>query len=431
MQFNELKDLLKKELGIERLADIAREIGVSPQAVSNWKSRNRVPYKYVRELREKFYDDTMQNNNKNINEDSKQNIVSIEKRKIDYLDEDTVSIIDLLLVIARNIKIIIMTTLFFCFITILYSIFVAQPVYKSTAKIMSSSGGNNVSQAAGFAAQFGINLPTNQAEPEWVYSEIIKSRTLARSMLKRKFDTKKFGTQKSLLQILTYGNNDPTYGQDTLEVLAINSFINKIELLEDQMSGIYTITIGAFEPEFVKELIEAHIEELDKHQRDYNKARTSETRKFIENRIIDTKFELENAEEELKNFNNRNRRIENSPALQLERQRLAREVSVLTGVFTILKQQLETAKIEEVKESEYVIVLDPPEIPLGRSEPKRKNMVFIAAIFGICVGAVISLFKEYIVNTQKDDSEKMNQLKYLLINNIYDLFFFSYKKDRL
>ena len=83
MQFNELKDLLKKELGIERLADIAREIGVSPQAVSNWKSRNRVPYKYVRELREKFYDDTMQNNNKNINEDSKQNIVSIEKRKID------------------------------------------------------------------------------------------------------------------------------------------------------------------------------------------------------------------------------------------------------------------------------------------------------------------------------------------------------------
>ena len=43
----------------------------------------------------------------------------------------------------------------------------------------------------------------------------------------------------------------------------------------------------------------------------------------------------------------RNRRIENSPSLQLEQQRLGREVTVLTGVFTTLKQQLETTKIEE------------------------------------------------------------------------------------
>ena len=56
----------------------------------------------------------------------------------------------------------------------------------------------------------------------------------------------------------------------------------------------------------------------------------------------------------------RNRRIENSPALQLEQQRLGRG-NGLTGVFTTLKQQLETTKIEEVKESNYVIVLDPPE----------------------------------------------------------------------
>ena len=40
------------------------------------------------------------------------------------------------------------------------------------------------------------------------------------------------------------------------------------------------------------------------------------------------------AEENLKVFMDRNRRIENSPALQLQQQRLAREVTVLTGVFT-------------------------------------------------------------------------------------------------
>ena len=54
------------------------------------------------------------------------------------------------------------------------------------------------------------------------------------------------------------------------------------------------------------------------------------------------KEELRNAEEELKNFKDRNRRIENSPTLQLEEQRLLREVTVLTGVFTTLKQNLES-----------------------------------------------------------------------------------------
>ena len=115
------------------------------------------------------------------------------------------------------------------------------------------------------------------------------------------------------------------------------------------------------------------IDALDEHQKNYNKTKTSDTKKFIQGRISDTENELIAAEENLKVFMARNRRIENSPALQLEEQRLSREVAVLTGVFTTLKQQLETTKIEEVKESDYVIILDKPEIPLVRSSPKKKN----------------------------------------------------------
>ena len=321
-----------------------------------------------------------------------------------------------------------MTPIIFCIIAIINALFVAQPVYESTAKIMSSSSSTGGSQSSGLAAQFGINLPTASSETVWVYSEIIKSRTLARSMLKRKFDTEKYGSQKPLLQVLTYGDSDPKYGKDTLELLAINNFIKMIGLSEDKTSGIYTITLSASEPKFVKNLATALIEELDAHQRDYNKARTIETRRFIESRISDTRIELEIAEEDLKNFNNRNRRIENSPALQLERQRLAREVSVLTGVFTTLKQQFETAKIEEVKESDYVVVLDPPEIPLTRSKPKRKRMVVIAGICGIFFGIVIGLLKEYFKYSQKEDPEKINQLKSLIMTDIYDLVFFRFKK---
>jgi len=269
-----------------------------------------------------------------------------------YFEEDTISHTDIILTLARHLKVIIITPMILCILTIIYVLFFAKPVYTSTSKIMSSSSGGGVSQASGLAAQFGINIPTSQSEQKWVYPEIIKSRTLGKEILKQKFDTDKFGPQKSLLQILTYGNKEPKFNLDTLEIIGVNNLLDMIGVSEDIKTGILTMTINASEPNLAAAINRAFIEGLDSHQRRYNKAKTSDTKQFIEERIIDTEKELMAAEEYLKIFMDRNRRIENSPALQLEQQRLGREVTVLTGVFTTLKQQLETTKIEEVKESD-------------------------------------------------------------------------------
>ena len=67
---------------------------------------------------------------------------------------------------------------------------------------MSSSTSSSLSQAAGIAAQFGISLPTGQSDTKWVYPEIIRSRTLAKSVIKEKFDTREFGQQKPFCKYL-------------------------------------------------------------------------------------------------------------------------------------------------------------------------------------------------------------------------------------
>jgi uncharacterized protein involved in exopolysaccharide biosynthesis len=333
----------------------------------------------------------------------------------DHFKEDTISFFDIMLILARQIRIIIITPTIFCTLAIIYVLFYTEPYYTSTAKIMSSSGGGGVSQAAGLAAQFGISLPTGQSEPNWVYPEIIKSRTLARAMLKRNFSTEEYGLQKSLLQILTFGNDEPKFSMDTLEILAIEGFIKKIIISEDRKTGIYTLTISASEPQLASDIIAALIEELDTHQKEYNKAITSKARKFIEERIVAVGKELREAEESLKDFTVSNRRIENSPLLLLEQQRLAREVSIPAGVFTMLKQQLETTKIEEVKESDYVVVLDPPEAPLKRSGPNRRKMVIFAGFLGIGLGMVIGLVIEFL----KENQVKVKQFINLISKNLF------------
>jgi len=419
MNFSDLQNLLKEKFGIDHLADIARELGVSPQAVSNWKARNRVPYKYIVKIR-----NDLKNQDKKENYSESTIIIDndhgLKKNKDNFSEYDqNIYFSDILLVLARQLKIIIIIPFITSLLAIIYALFFTTPVYESTAKIMSSSSGPAPSQAVGIAAQFGINIPGSQPDPEWDYSEIIKSRTIARAMLKRKFDTEEYGTQKSLLQILTYGYQSPEVGLDTLIKDGVDKVINMINIQNN--GSFYDLTISATEPIFARDFAIALIDELDSHQRDYNKKKTSETRKFIEDRIEDTRFELENAEETLKIFNDRNRRIENSPTLQLERQRLLREVSVLIGVFTTLKQQLETTKIEEVKESDYVVVLDPPEAPLIRSKPNRKKMVIFAGIFGIGFGIVMGFLREYIENSDQFVQEKMSKVKSLLIKNFVDL----------
>ena len=54
MKFSELYSFFHEKYGINHLSDIARELNVTPQAVSNWKSRDSVPYKYVLKSRQKF-----------------------------------------------------------------------------------------------------------------------------------------------------------------------------------------------------------------------------------------------------------------------------------------------------------------------------------------------------------------------------------------
>tara|TARA_Y100001970_G_C14136709_1_gene804683 strand:+ start:68 stop:1138 length:1071 start_codon:yes stop_codon:yes gene_type:complete len=345
------------------------------------------------------------------------------KEKIEPLSEkpskgDILSFSEIILTLAKNFKIIIFLPSVLCVLQIIYVQFLAAPVFISQAKILSSSN-SGVSQAAGIAAQFGISIPQISDEQEWVYPEIVKSRKISKLMLKRRFDTNEFGSQKLLLQILTYGNRQPEFGIDTLIKFGVGKMQSMIEIKKN--GNFYDLSIKAKEPIFARDLATALIEELDAHQKKYNKSKTSEARLFIEERIDETRKELESAEEKLKNFRDRNRRIENSPSLQLEETRLVREASVLTGVYTTLKQQLETTKIEEVKESNYVIVLDPPEAPLDRAYPRKKMMVIFTGIIGLFLGVAFALIRGYLEDSSLHDKNIVRKAKKILFNNIFDL----------
>ena len=92
-------------------------------------------------------------------------------------------------------------------------------------------------------------------------------------------------------------------------------------------------------------------------------------------------------------------------------------MAVLIGVFTTLKQQLETAKIEEVKESEYVIILDTPDIPLYPDKPKKKLIVVLVGLLGLGIGIMVAFIIEYTKNANSEQRKKMGEIKRISIDS--------------
>ena len=94
----------------------------------------------------------------------------------------------------------------------------------------------------------------------------------------------------------------------------------------------------------------------------------------------------------LKDFKKRNRGYEDSPELNMISSRLEREVEAKKGVYLTLQQQLELARIEEVKKSPILHVLDYASVPINKSSPNRVIFVIISAFVGFIFSCSRAIF---------------------------------------
>ena len=105
------------------------------------------------------------------------------------------------------------------------------------------------------------------------------------------------------------------------------------------------------------------------------------------------KNELEASEIELKEFMERNRGYEESPELFMRYSQLFREVETKKEVYLTLQNQLELVRIEEVKRSPILHILDPAVPPIKKSYPNRSLFLVISFFVGIFFSSLAVVFK--------------------------------------
>ncbi len=395
------------------LAEIARFLKTTPQAVSNWKSRDQIPYHIVNQIQ-------------------KQNIVNqpIKNQKnFDFQKDDSIKLSDLFVIMAEQSKVIFLTTFFIIFISLTNVQFIQKPIFESNAiLVIPKSGGVSGAMGglAGLASQFGVNIPSETtadlSNPSLI-PDLLKSRTFAEIILKKEFFTKEYNKMLPMLNILTVGDKEIVAGRDTLIAEAVESLNrNFIEFVEDKQSSISVLKVHTNEPQFSKDLADEVLLEMQALNRFFKSESVNNKIRFIENRISSVQDELQRSEQSLKSFNERNRQIF-SPSLQLELERLEREVEIQKGIYLTLKQQFELAKIEEVQESSIIQILDKPRVSFKPINKKLIPTFFVASFFGLGFGVLLAFLRAYFYNEDINERKKIRKSKHFFKKKTKEMFY--------
>ena len=402
MKFNELQKLLSEKLDIIHLSDIARELSVSPQVVNNWKKRDKIPYKYVKKIRQI---EKASEKRKGLNSDDLNIIKSLNKLSSSdsFVEEDvniTKDIIAFFIffkkILFNNYKYIFSFTSLIVFLTIIYVSYFSPIIYKTTMTILPIKSEKNGGNIGGIASQFGISLnqSSNNLSSVQLIPDLIRSKSLLKGLLNRDIYFSTLNEKKTLMEHYFGINDSSQFNLDLYTLKGIQRIKQSISIVNRKANDLIDITVSFSDPKGAVDICYGIFEELDKIQKQINLSRTKEKISYISERLSTVRGDLKITEEALKDFRDNNRNIANSPSLTLAENRLIREVASISAIYNTLKSQFEINRVEELGSTKLIQIIDSPSLPIYRSSPRKKRSVVFALIIGFSASVLIIYLKE-------------------------------------
>lgn len=370
------------------------------------------------------------------------------QKKSDVPVDDEIHLLDLLLILAQQKKLVIGTPIVTGILALVVSMFIP-PSFTSVAKIMPPQQQQNSGMAAmlgqlgglaGAAGGLGVKSPTD------LYVGLLESRTVADNLIAR-FKLKERYEKKTM--------------DDTRKELSANSVI-----AAGKKDGFITIAISDSDPQFAANLANAYFDELAKLTQSMALTEASQRRLFFEKQLKETRDQLADAEialrttqektgliqpeaqvqaiivnaaqvkgaiaakevqlnsmrtfaagqnpdllrtqEELRGLQMQLAKLEKNqlskdgdfmvptgkiPAAGVEYVRSVRNVKYYETIFELLAKQFELAKIDEAKDSSLIQLLDKALPAERRSKPKRVFITLAGAFSGALLGLVLAFLR--------------------------------------
>ena len=381
------------------------------------------------------------------------------------MQEDGISLLDLLQVLIKHKRFILRFCGVVALLSIVYSLLLPK-IYTATAKVLPPQReGAGLSSLAALLGQSGGLAPLaggmlgGGAD---LYIGILKSRSVEDAVIRR----------LSLDKV--YKQKTPEGIRKTLEA--------KVKIQAERKSGIITIAADDREPKRAAAIANTFVDELSRKCVKLNLTSAGVERAFLEKRLEMVRTDLKNAEESMKSFQEKYKAIKvdsqstaaiqgiaqlkaeiiakeaqlaslrsyqtdenpqvkiiqsaisrlksqlgayegsgpggdaipsvgNVPGLGLEYTRRLRELKIQELLFEQLTKQYEMAKLSEAKDSSSLQVLDEAVVPTRKSKPKRSRMVILSTFTAFFMSVFIVFMREHVERMPEEDRAQWNDIR--------------------
>ena len=384
---------------------------------------------------------------------TQENLTSVQQET-----EDEISLLDLLIVLAKHKRLLIGLPVAFATLALAYGL-IAKPVFEAKTTILppqqqQSSAASMLASLGGLAGAAGASLGIKN--PNDLYIAMLQSQVVSNKLIER-FKLKDIYEAKTLT--------------DARKALAESS---KIASGKD---GLISIAVEDYSPQRAAQIANAYVEELKALSKTLAVTEAGQRRLFFENQLNKTRKDLADAEIALKqtqektgvlqleaqgkatmealanlraqiatrqvqlaamkNFateqNPDYQRIQaelrglqqqlteltkggneddvlvaraKAPEVAVEYLRKVRNLKYQETLFELMAKQFEMAKLDEARDGASIQVLDVATPPEKKSKPKRAMLILIAGISGFFLACISAFVLEAIHKSQADQKSR-------------------------
>jgi len=306
-------------------------------------------------------------------------------------DED-LTLVSLVGFLLRNRRLILATGLI-AFLVIGVIAFLRHRTYTSTARFMPQTSENVLSRLSGLAATFGVAVPgSDESSSPAFYADLLQSRDILRRTAETRyaFAARGDSLHGSLIELLEVRGASPAIRRDE----AAKELLKSITVTVGRETGTIDLEVTTPWAELSQQVAARMIQQVSEFNLSRRQTKAGAERRFVEARLAEAGDSLRGAEARLQSFLQRNRDYRNSPQLLFAHDRLDRELSMQQQVYTTLAQSYEAARIDEVRDTPVITVIEPPDLP-AKPDPRLALVKgLLAGILGLALGAFIAAVRQ-------------------------------------
>jgi len=327
--------------------------------------------------------------------------------------EARISLVGTAIVLLRHRRVVAGCTVVVFVATLAYTLLF--PKYTAESSFTPNGTQGLASQFAGLAAQFGVNIGGGSDQSVDFYAELVKSQALLTELARTRFRfAKTIGgadtLEGTLIDLYGLGGSTP---EEQLQ-RCLDKLERRVVVTARIRANIVRIETTARWADLARKMNRRLLALVDEFNTSKLQLQAASQRQFAEGRMRQAFQELGVAEDSLRGFLERNRTYQTSPALSFEEARLQRRVDLRQQVYTSLAQAFEQARIDEVRNTPVITIVDTPEDSVqldGKPIPRTA----LGLLIGLLLGIGLALVRENVVRRRQAAPEEFEEVRRLLV----------------